>query len=324
MTGVITLSLEIELGWGYHDLGRFDRLSRGRRWETKTLHRLLNLCDELDLPITFDVVGHLLHEPPVSYDTPHTDDWFDSIPNNRDPLFYAPDLVEAIQEADTEHEICTHTYSHALCGNIPTHVLEWELRRANEVQQEIGETSVSLVPPRHSQPAKEVLRDSNIEIVRVIGNDPAPTKLHKLNRLVFEPQEPIEPRMIDGVVETYCSGYSTLTAATLASGVKPPLSMFRAIPTAVRQRLHERYLIRAMEKAIEQDSYIHLWSHLHDMANDDQWPPIRTFLRSLAEQRDLGTLTVMPMEELNEHVRVTSTESTGTRPEDREITKMGQ
>jgi hypothetical protein len=60
MTGTITLSLEIELGWGLAQFNKLDTLSDDRRQETDHLRRLLTLCDELSVPITFDIVGHLL------------------------------------------------------------------------------------------------------------------------------------------------------------------------------------------------------------------------------------------------------------------------
>ncbi|WP_227377505.1 polysaccharide deacetylase family protein [Haladaptatus halobius] len=310
MGGVITISLEIELGWGYHDLGQFNRLSENRRKETKTIQRLLNVCDKYDIPLTFNIVGHLLQKHTPSSETPHMDGWFDSIPSKGDPLFYAPDIVRAIQQANTDHEICTHTHSHVICGKASDRVLDWELQQAKKAHREIGEPKpVSLVPPRHSLPSKDRLRRNDIEIIRRIGYAPALTPFHKFNQLVFEPPDPIEPRLVDGIVETYCSKYSTLSAATLPSGAEPPLPMFRAVPTAVRQRLHRRYLTRAMNKVAEQDSYIHLWSHLHNLANDEQWQPIRSFLKTLADRRDSNELTVMPMKVLNKHVRAQNTKT---------------
>ena len=304
MTGVVTLSVEIELGWGYHDLERFDRLSSDGERELTALDRLLDRCDELDVPFTFDVVGHLFHDGPPSDDPPHPDGWFDTVPDDPGMLFYSPDMVDGIQRADAGHEICTHTYSHTICGEVSPDVVAWDLDRAAEVHREVGESApVSLVPPRHSTPPRRVLRDAGIEIVRTVGYDPAPSNLHKLNRLVFEPPPPKPPRLVDGVVETYCAPFTTLTASSLPSGAKEELAVFRAIPRSVRQRLHERYLTRAVEKAAEQDSYTHLWCHLHDMANDAQWDPIHSFLGTLADMRDRSEVEVLPMVALNEHVR---------------------
>ncbi|MFH5800809.1 polysaccharide deacetylase family protein [Haladaptatus sp. CMAA 1911] len=304
MVGVITISLEIELGWGYHDMGYYNRFSENRYRETKTLQRLLEACDELNIPLTFDVVGHLLEKQLPSQETPHREGWWDSIPSGCDSLFFAPDIVQAIQDSNTNHEICSHTYSHVLCKHVSNRVLEWELQRANEVHQKIGEPKpVSLVPPRHSPPSKEVLKKSDVEIIRRLGYESAPTRLHKFNQLVFSPPDPIEPQLVDEIVETYCTKYSTLSAASLPSGAEQPLFLFRSIPTSIRQWFHRRYLERAVLKVIRQDSYIHLWSHLHNIANDEQWSPIRSFLEIVAHWRDRGDLVVMPMSVLNKHIR---------------------
>lgn len=327
MTGKITLSLEVELGWGYHDLDEFDagRHSANRSKETRILRRLLERGDELDVPFTFDVVGHLFHELGASYESPHPDGWFESLPRRGDDsLFYASDMITDIHGTNADHEICTHTYSHVPCATVPKSVVDWELERAQEVHRAIdGTPSVSMVPPRHSEPPKDVLKEHGIEIVRVLGYDSAPTMAHKFGDLFFDPPEPKEPELRDGVVETYCTQYATLPASSLPKGQRSPMSVFRAMPTGLRQRLHERYLVRAVEKAVEQDSYLHLWGHLHELANDDQWRPIRSFMETLAEYRDRGDVEILTMERLNERIRkregdesdVRGTASPDTEPE---------
>lgn len=316
MTGTVTLSMEVELGWGYHDLGNYDVLSEDRRAETKALNRLLSLCDELDIPFTFDVVGALFHERwPGSFDAPHVIDWFDSVPKtnlDRNPLFYAPDLVQRIQRAGTDHELSTHTFSHVLCDRVAPEVVAWELHRAREIHHEFdAPTPVSLVPPRHSPPPTEVLTAEGIEIFRTIGYERPSTPVEKLYRQFLDAPSPREPQLVDGVVETYCAPHTTLTAASLPSGQCSPHPIFHTLPTAVRQRIHERTLNRSVREAAEQDSYVHHWCHLHNMANDAQWKPIRKFLQTLAEKRDRGEVDVLTMADLNERVRKNASETDG-------------
>lgn len=306
MVGTVTLSVEIELGWGYHDLGRYEKLSEGRLHETHTLRRILEWCEQFGVPMSFDVVGTLF-ERGSEYPTrsPHPDGWFDAArraTRGDERLFSAPDMVTAIEASRVPHEICTHTYSHVTCDEVEPRVVDWELSRAAEVHSRVlGRRPTSLVPPRHGQPPKSVLRDNGIEAVRVATADDAPTRLHKFNRLVVEPPEPREPRLVDGVLETYCPPYTTLAASSLPFGQVPPPAFFRAIPTRVRQRVHERYLARAVEKAIAQDSYVHLWGHLHELAHPSQWGPLRSVLETLARRRD--EVEVLTMERLNDRVR---------------------
>lgn len=308
MPGRVTMSVEVELGWGYHDLGTTDPFSDGRVAETERLSALLDLCDRLDVQFTFDVVGALmLPSWPEDLDAPHEVGWFDGVPptgSADDPLFFAPDLVQAIDDATVDHEIATHTFSHVLFDDLPRSVARWELERARRAHEEFGlDPPVSLVPPRHYRPQADVLRAEGIEIVRTPGYLPAPSKSRKLDRLLLESQPPTPPRLVDGVVETYCTEYTSLTAASLPAGQLPVHPVFRPIPVDVRQHLHERYLEGAVDAAVEADSYTHLWCHLYDMANDRQWEPIRSFLQSLADRRDRGEVEVLTMAGLNEEVR---------------------
>ena len=58
-----------------HDLrtaDRFDAISADREEETRTLSKLLALCDDLGIRVTFDVVGHLfLEEWSGHHESPH-------------------------------------------------------------------------------------------------------------------------------------------------------------------------------------------------------------------------------------------------------------
>lgn len=117
MPGSAIFSVEVELGWGYHDLQRpnkYAALSENREAKTEPLERLLGLCHRLNIPITFDVVGHLLLDDcPGTHGGEYPADWFGAdlgTDVESDPLLYAPDLVKMIEAAEVDHEICTHTF----------------------------------------------------------------------------------------------------------------------------------------------------------------------------------------------------------------------
>ena len=90
----VTLSLEVELGWGVHDVDEYERISDRRERETDALERLLSACDKHGVPFSFDIVDHLFHAAcSGEHDSPHRDGWFDEDPGTdwkTDPLFYAP------------------------------------------------------------------------------------------------------------------------------------------------------------------------------------------------------------------------------------------
>lgn len=310
MVGRVTLSIELELAWGMHRKGTYDGyLSDDRRHETAFLRRLLDRCDELGVPLTFNVVGHLfLDSCDGAHRSPHPDpDWYDADPGtdvSRDPLFYAPDLIEDVCAADVDHEVATHTFSHVNCDEVPEAVVEWELEVARKEHESFGcNAPTSFVAPRHRQCSRTVLSRTGIETIRV--PDPSYRKPDRLvSYWVLTRRHPTRPpALVDGVLETYCTPHPSLTTPLLPKGQAPPASHFQAIPRQARQWIQERYLRAALDVAIRNDSYVHLWTHLWDMSNEGQWAPIKSFLETLATYVADGRAETHTMASLSDHVR---------------------
>ena len=313
MSATVTFSIEIELGWGVIQYNNLDVLSQDRKAETEALEQLLDLCDELSIPMTFNVVGHLLRDSPLTtYDGNHEDGWFDDIPKtgpNKAPKFYAPGLVERIKESSVNHEICTHTFTHVECANVPNETLRWELDSVLKAHEDFGlDRPVSLVPPRHSPPPRDILNEYGIEIVRSSRNR-HPELQEASNRVqlaqdILTGDHPIkQPRMVDDVIETYCASFPSLTAPFLQSGQRKPHPGFRVIPKIVRRRLHKHNLNQSLTAAIERNSNIHFWTHLWETANGVQWPLIRSFLRNVSESKTKEQFQIKNMKELNSDLR---------------------
>lgn len=203
MPGRVTISIEIELGWGVHDLDNYEEaisnISESRKRETKALSQLLSLCENYHIPVTFDVVGHLLMENCTGHHQgPHPNGWFDRDPGtsvDKNPLFYAPDLVEMIMESDINHEICTHTFSHTPCSKFSSDVVGWEIDEAIKLHQEkLNRDINSMVPPRHSPPPLDILHNKNINVIRMpYSNKTTPTKLHTFYDELFGNHPVVEP-----------------------------------------------------------------------------------------------------------------------------------
>lgn len=341
VTGTVAISLEVELGWG---LARLDeqpetaRHSPERRDETEGLERLLSVCDRLDLPLTFDVVGHLLlEECRGEHPGPHPEGWFDDDPGTSrhlDPLYFAPDLVDRIRDADVDHEIATHTFSHARCDLVDDDVIDWELDRVRETHEAAGIPAPrTFVPPVHGPPPTEVLREHGITGVRepVTLNPPVAERSPPSSLVEYLPwrlresdpaqvlcrTHPVrDPGVEAGLVTHYSTWHASLTAPYLPNGTRPPHPIYRVIPTSIRQRVHERYLIGGMRDAADGDSYAHFWSHLFNLSNEVQWPPVRAFLERLADRRAAGDVTVATMGSISERVRGNSVSTTRPGGED--------
>jgi peptidoglycan/xylan/chitin deacetylase (PgdA/CDA1 family) len=289
--------MEIELAWGSR--GDKNRFSHRRRRETETLTRLLSLCETLEIPITFNIVGHLLlPECSGDHDGPHSPTWFDVDPGgdaNSSPLFFARDLAEMVRESETEHELCTHTFSHVQCDRVSNEVVEWEIQTALDLHERLFDyRPVSLVPPSHSSPPRRVLAENGIAIIRY----PVRDLENRGIALTQHHHELQPPERREGVLETYCTPFPSLSAPYMSTGPNPPHPLYDRIAVRLRQRLHEWFLTRTLKRLRNTGSYLHHWTHLYNIANNEQFPPIEQFLHRVAKARDCGEIEVATMASL--------------------------
>ncbi|WP_348612168.1 polysaccharide deacetylase [Halobaculum rarum] len=295
--------MEIELGWGVHDLPDHDHLSPDGSEERRYLSKLLEKADDCGVPISFNIVGHLLlEECDGSHAGPYDDGWFDADPGTdvaTDPLFYAPDMAREISAAEVDHELCTHTFSHVLCGTEPRELVEHELETSIALHERLGEPVRSLVPPRHSRPPNDLLRDHGIRVARYAIPTDDGGRVSRFRELTVGPHPLWDTAVVDGVVETYCTTYPSLTASSLPSGQTPAPRLFRAFPLEVRKRVHQYYLRRSTERAIATGGSLHLWCHLYDLSNEHQWAVVSEYLEYLGSLPS-DTLEIRPMNALAE------------------------
>jgi len=310
MTGTVTISVEIELGWSSHDLGEYGHLSKHGNAEFESLMLLLKTCDKLGVAISFDIVGHLLHsECDGDHDGPHPEGWWDADPGTdryHDPLFYAPKYIEKIRNAKVDHEICTHTYSHILCEEVSDAVLDHELTTTNDIHAEFKlEKPTSIVTPRHQRASTAVLRDHGIETVRYpLGETWSGSgsfgKIGTLRSSLLAKHPVTKLERSDGIVITRCTPSPSLTSAMLPNGQSSPHPVFRMIPLSIRQRLHYRYLQSAVDQAASIDGHVHLWTHLFNMANPQQMSTIRAGIKNIADYRNNNRVEIRRMCDLPE------------------------
>lgn len=124
----VCISADFEIGWAWRELGVKDRDERGTR-ERNNFSYILKLLEDYSIPITWATVGHLFIEncrkingqsPHPKMPRPHRNDrwkgdWYMHDPctdYHRDPLWYAPDLIQQIIDNKIPHEVGTHSFSH--------------------------------------------------------------------------------------------------------------------------------------------------------------------------------------------------------------------
>lgn len=214
-----------------------------------------------------------------------------------------PNLIADIRSRRTDHEICTHTYSHVDCDEVDSAVVEWELDRARKIHERYGlSSSESIVPPRHGTPPADVLADGGIRVKRAPhyqapGETRPSSDVRKLYEILLERHPTVEPHETDGVLETYSPEYTTLAVPYLQTGTYEPHPVYRPIPRTLRWRLHAWSLRRGVDAAAGGGS-AHHWCQLYGLSNEQQWPQIDSFLAYLADRRDHGDVKIRTMREI--------------------------
>ncbi len=173
---VFLISLDTELGWGSFDKGGLQRNLELYTQERDIIKSLLALFDSHKIDATWAIVGHLFLKS-CSQDGPdnhnhvlqptyswYPADWLNHDPfadASKDPLFYAPDIVDEILAARRSHEIACHTFTHAILGDpeCSREVAYSQLSECQRLATNLGTEIVSMVFPRNSVGHLDVLSE---------------------------------------------------------------------------------------------------------------------------------------------------------------------
>lgn len=125
--GAVSISADFELNWAFRCLAPGERDQLGAT-ERRNVPYILDVLNEFGVPITWATVGHLFlrscagegkHNhgdmPRPPFNGRWQGDWYKHDPGTdlqRDPLWYAPDLIEQVIQAKVGHEVGSHSFSH--------------------------------------------------------------------------------------------------------------------------------------------------------------------------------------------------------------------
>lgn len=303
VVGSVVISLDAELGWGFHDLAQLptDRVESGRRgWS-----QMLSILERYDVPATWAVVGHLMLE---SCDGEHADHptpegWFDrerTIWNDRPGLRFGPDLVGSVLDSDVDHELACHSFSHVLFGDPKTtsELATAELERCNEIADDWGCSLESLVYPRNDVGHRGVLAEQGFRAYR--GRSPTPDGVR-------------------GFVETTVKNQSLLVEPTVDEHglVDVPASLFlfgfEDLPRTVAESVWKDPMVVQARRGIDQaaaddgDGVFHMWLHPNNLVTERDDERIRSIVTYLDRKCTETDLTVETMADVARRVGSSST-----------------
>lgn len=301
--GSVVLSLDAELGWGFHDFAsppaaRVENARMG--WK-----RLIDLFDEFEIPATWAVVGHLFLDEcdgqHASHPTP--DDWFDAEHGRwrtRPDLRFADGLIDRLQGAAVDHDVGCHSFSHVLFSAPGTSrtLAVAELEASVELAREHGVSFDSFVFPRNRVGHRDTLAEHGFRCYR--GN--APTRrvddlplgrpLRKLTEATVDAPPLVEPRRdVFGLVNVPASLY---------------LFGFEGLARSVAETVWDDPVVRQAERGIDaaahENRVFHMWLHPNNLVAPRDVRRMDAILRYLAARREEGSVSVETMSEVAERI----------------------
>lgn len=163
-SAAVSVSADFELNWAFRGRSAEERDRLGAT-ERQNVPYILSLLEELQIPITWATVGHLfLSSCSCNGRAPHDamprpplnarwqGDWYKHDPCTdlqRDPLWYAPDLIEQVMNSRVGHEIGSHTFSHIDFSSKTSNreLVEREIEESIDLMAPLGLRLRSLVYP---------------------------------------------------------------------------------------------------------------------------------------------------------------------------------
>jgi peptidoglycan/xylan/chitin deacetylase (PgdA/CDA1 family) len=138
MAGKLTISIDLELAWGFWDILTPEILRLSESRERPICGTLLELFDRYHIPATWAVVAAVLDRASAQ-----------GRPGN-EASWYAPEIIERIRAAKTSHEIGSHGGRHVYYDRMSTAEASDDLDFVKQVHRDNGLALESFVFPRNA------------------------------------------------------------------------------------------------------------------------------------------------------------------------------
>lgn len=299
--GSVVISIDAELGWGFHDLSDppTDRIEAARSgWQT-----LLDIFEIHDVPATWAVVGHLMLEDcdGIHADHPSVDGWFDRERadwRERPELRFGTDLVGRVLAAESGHEVGCHTFSHVLFDDprVTRRIASAELRAAIDAARPFDVEYDSFVFPRNAVGYRELLAEFGFACYRSRGAAPS----GRIRRSADKFLAAADPGRVD-LVEPTVDEYGLVD-------IPPSLYLFgfegaaRTVAESLVGDPIVRQARRGIDRASREDGVFHVWLHPNNLRTERDARRMRAIVEHAAARRDETDLRLETMAEAAKRV----------------------
>ena len=153
-TGKLTISIDLELAWGFWDILTPEILRQSAAVERPICHKLLELFDRYHVPVTWAVVAAVLDRASAQGRPGDQASW------------YAPEIIERIRAAKTPHEIGSHGGRHLYYDRMSADAADEDLAFIKQVHRDNGLALDSFVFPRNAVGHLDLLARAGLRTFR--------------------------------------------------------------------------------------------------------------------------------------------------------------
>jgi len=280
MPGKLTISIDLELAWGWWDILTPEILHLAETADRPICDRLIELFERYQIPATWAMVAALLDEPSARTRPGNLRAW------------HAPDIIERIIKAKTAHEVGSHGGRHIYFNTIPAADAQADLDFAKEVHRAHGLAFESFVFPRNAVGHLDLLARAGLRVFRCSdtgwtrGAANAPSIVRKLvnfgDRLLPIPPAPAWAQQRGGLID--------IPGSMLLSG-REGVRRF-ILPQVTRSKLS-----LGLERARRTGGTFHFWFHPSNFyqRRDEQFTTLEWFLARAADEAGRGRIEICTM-----------------------------
>lgn len=300
--GTVVLSLDAELAWGFHDV---PGPPRQRFVEARDAwHRLLGMMDRYDTPATWSVVGHLFLDDCDGQHAGHPtpSGWFPCKPiagTDGPTVWHGDGLLEAIRDAEQDHEIGCHTFSHVPFDEswVTRRIVDAELRASVESADQWGLPATELRSftfPRNEVGFREVLADRGFTCYRGSQQswwyDSLPDLLRQAGKLLDLTTDRTTPPIVRPQLDEY--GLVNIPASMylfiFGGAGRTAVESVRSDPVVALAK-------RGIDLVADGDGIFHAWLHPNDYVGERDLERVESILSYVDRRRNDSDLAVRTM-----------------------------
>jgi peptidoglycan/xylan/chitin deacetylase (PgdA/CDA1 family) len=296
--GTVVLSLDAELGWGFHD----KPLPENRLRETRdSWIELRRLFDAYEIPATWAITGHLFLD---SCDRCHRKhpagercctNAAGSLP--ADDVWYGNGLVDHIASASVDHEIGGHGFTHVHFDHerMDAELAAREVERCSTAAADRGFDLTSFVYPVNRIGRRDLLAEHGFGCYR--GTNPVVASQHTLAQQATKLSSSVlgkpSPPIVDPVVDEYglVNVPASLYLFSIDGHYKKALSVIGEDPVV-------RQVNAGLTQVAETDGVLHLWLHPHNLQTEHDYDRLHEIVRMIDRYRERGDIRVETMAEV--------------------------